>query len=95
MFLILLFHVEYSLKRVKLLKSTYLLVPLELKYQISRSHRSFKHSYLVNHIGMFFLFSQLKAPRDGWSKKIGVSYSRGGEYGNRKQEINALIERCM
>lgn len=51
---------------------------------------------MTNHT-LFFLFSiqQLKAPRDGWAKKIGVEYSRGGEYGNRKQEINALIERCL
>lgn len=42
-----------------------------------------------------FYHLQLKPPRDGWSKKIGVSYTLGGEYGNRKHEINALIERCL
>lgn len=44
---------------------------------------------------IYFSNFQLKAPRDGWSKKIGVSFQRGGEYGNRKSEINALIERCL
>lgn len=42
-----------------------------------------------------FLSFQLKPPKDGWSKKIGVDYQRGGEYGNRGTEINALITRCL
>lgn len=42
-----------------------------------------------------YLYLQLKAPRDGWSSKIGVSYERGGEYGNRKHEIDVLIEKCI
>lgn len=37
----------------------------------------------------------MKAPKDGWSAKIGVDYKRGGEYGNRGNDINALIERCL
>lgn len=44
---------------------------------------------------MFASIQQLKAPRDGWKKKIGVRYELGGEYGNRKHEVNAFIERCM
>lgn len=38
---------------------------------------------------------QLKAPKDGWKRKTGLSYKRGGEYGNRFFEINNLIEKCL
>lgn len=38
---------------------------------------------------------QLKAPKDGWKKKTGLSFKRGGEYGNRFFKINELIEKCL
>ncbi|XP_055917950.1 uncharacterized protein LOC129950139 [Eupeodes corollae] len=37
----------------------------------------------------------LNNPKDGWQKKVSVSYKRGGEYGNRKEAINELISRCL
>ncbi|XP_031623681.1 60S ribosomal protein L7-4 [Contarinia nasturtii] len=58
-------------------------------------HDLFTVSDNFKNVRSLLLPFSLKAPRDGWSKKIGVSYSRGGEYGNRKHEINALIERCL
>lgn len=38
---------------------------------------------------------QLKAPKDGWKRKTGLSFKRGGEYGHRHFEINELIEKCL
>jgi len=58
-------------------------------------HDLFTVSDNFKNVRSLLLPFSLKAPRDGWAKKIGVEYSRGGEYGNRKQEINALIERCL
>uniref|UniRef100_A0A1L8DS62 Putative 60s ribosomal protein l7-2 n=1 Tax=Nyssomyia neivai TaxID=330878 RepID=A0A1L8DS62_9DIPT len=37
----------------------------------------------------------MKAPRDGWKKKLNKSYENGGEYGNRGNAIDELIDRCM
>ncbi|XP_075152528.1 ribosomal protein L7-like [Haematobia irritans] len=37
----------------------------------------------------------LSSPRDGWQKKVSVSYKRGGEYGDRAEGINELISRCI
>ncbi|XP_055836532.1 uncharacterized protein LOC129905155 [Episyrphus balteatus] len=34
-------------------------------------------------------------PKDGWQKKVSVSFKRGGEYGNRKAAINELVSRCL
>ncbi|CAD7079587.1 unnamed protein product [Hermetia illucens] len=43
----------------------------------------------------FFCSFTLKVPSNGWRRKVSVPYSRGGEYGNRKHAINALIARCI
>ncbi|XP_059617844.1 large ribosomal subunit protein uL30 [Phlebotomus argentipes] len=37
----------------------------------------------------------MNAPRDGWKKKLVVSYAKGGEYGDRGNAIDELIDRCM
>ncbi|XP_055681740.1 uncharacterized protein LOC129789118 [Lutzomyia longipalpis] len=37
----------------------------------------------------------LKAPRDGWKKKLNISYEKGGEYGSRGNAIDELIDRCV
>jgi len=37
----------------------------------------------------------LSSPRDGWQKKVSVSFKRGGEYGDRGDLINQLISRCL
>lgn len=43
----------------------------------------------------FCLIFQLKAPKGGWEKKTGVSFVKGGEYGNRKEAINELLAKCV
>ncbi|XP_055370841.1 60S ribosomal protein L7 [Condylostylus longicornis] len=37
----------------------------------------------------------LGSPRDGFKKKVTVSFSRGGEYGNRKELVNDFVARCL
>uniref|UniRef100_A0A1B0DPQ5 Ribosomal protein L30 ferredoxin-like fold domain-containing protein n=1 Tax=Phlebotomus papatasi TaxID=29031 RepID=A0A1B0DPQ5_PHLPP len=37
----------------------------------------------------------LPSPRDGWKKKLNKSYQNGGEYGNRGNAINELIDQCL
>ncbi|XP_030383634.1 60S ribosomal protein L7 [Scaptodrosophila lebanonensis] len=43
----------------------------------------------------FLCTFKLSSPRDGWKKKVSVSFKRGGEYGNRENGINDLIARCI
>lgn len=43
----------------------------------------------------FFYIFQLKAPKGGWERKTGVSFVKGGEYGNRKDSINELLAKCV
>ncbi|XP_037959571.1 60S ribosomal protein L7 [Teleopsis dalmanni] len=46
----------------------------------------------IKHFLCSFLLSN---PRDGWQKKVSVSFKRGGEYGCRDHNINELIARCL
>jgi len=58
-------------------------------------HELFTVSENFKNVKSVLLPFALKPPRDGWSNKTGVSYKRGGEFGNRGEKINALIERCL
>lgn len=42
-----------------------------------------------------FLLLQLSSPREGWKNKVSVPFKRGGEYGDRGNDINELIARCI
>ncbi|XP_065355794.1 uncharacterized protein RpL7-like [Calliphora vicina] len=37
----------------------------------------------------------LSSPREGWKNKVSVPFKRGGEYGDRGNEINELVARCL
>ncbi|XP_030556050.1 60S ribosomal protein L7-2 [Drosophila novamexicana] len=43
----------------------------------------------------FLCSFMLSSPRDGWKKKVSVSFKRGGEYGDRGNGINELVARCL
>ncbi|EDW80242.1 uncharacterized protein Dwil_GK21063 [Drosophila willistoni] len=46
-------------------------------------------------VNNFLCAFTMSSPRDGWKKKVSVSFKRGGEYGDRGQGINELIARCL
>lgn len=48
-----------------------------------------------NDVNGVLLPFMLKAPRDGWKKKLNRSFKVGGEYGDRGDGINELIPLCM
>jgi len=58
-------------------------------------HEMFNVTENFDKIKEFLLPFKLKAPKGGWVKKTGVSFVKGGEYGNRKAAINALLEKCL
>ncbi|KAH8298201.1 hypothetical protein KR018_010999, partial [Drosophila ironensis] len=48
-----------------------------------------------NVVNQFLCSFMLSSPRNGWQKKVSVSYKRGGEYGDRGNAVNELIARCL
>ncbi|KAH8329058.1 hypothetical protein KR074_002953, partial [Drosophila pseudoananassae] len=46
-------------------------------------------------VNQFLCTFMLSSPRNGWQKKVSVSYKRGGEYGDRGSAVNELIARCL
>lgn len=46
---------------------------------------------VIQHLKPF----KLKRPQGGWQNKIAVAVEKGGEYGNRKHEINEFLAKCM
>ncbi|KAH8333726.1 hypothetical protein KR059_002839, partial [Drosophila kikkawai] len=46
-------------------------------------------------VNEFLCAFTLSSPRNGWEKKVSVSYKRGGEYGDRGNAINEVIARCL
>ncbi|KAH8412199.1 hypothetical protein KR009_000436 [Drosophila setifemur] len=46
-------------------------------------------------VNRFLCSFVLSSPRNGFQKKVSVSYKRGGEYGDRGSAVNELIARCL
>ncbi|KAG4074499.1 hypothetical protein HA402_015788 [Bradysia odoriphaga] len=58
-------------------------------------HELFHVNENFDKIKQFLLPFKLKAPKGGWERKTGVSFTKGGEYGNRKEAINELLAKCL
>lgn len=58
-------------------------------------HELFNATENFDKIKEFLLPFRLKAPKGGWERKTGVSFVKGGEYGNRQAFINELLAKCV
>ncbi|KAJ6649280.1 60S ribosomal protein L7 [Pseudolycoriella hygida] len=58
-------------------------------------HEMFNATENFDKIKKFLVPFKLKPPKGGWERKTGVSFAKGGEYGNRKAAINELIAKCL
>lgn len=58
-------------------------------------HEIFTVGPNFNAVKSFLCSFLLSSPRDGWKNKVSVSFKRGGEYGDRGNGINDLVQRCI
>lgn len=58
-------------------------------------HELFTVGESFDKVNKFICPFKLRKPQDGFEKKLGVSIERGGEFGNRGDDVNDFIKRCM